>query len=168
MFARHARPGWSAWGKRVQREVEPKGKPTRGYLRRCDRVLRRSEPDRATEPVASPTDSRILVDEYAAGSSIDQLAQGVGLLPAGQGSARTRRNTLRGRGRQRRTAEPVRTTPGSPLRGAQWRPAGDPPSGRRRRGGCHRPDLPSGPTVLGSRATQITRFRSPSSRCHSA
>ena len=96
MFARYARPGWSAWGNESSEEVEPKGKPL-GYSGGAIESFRRSNRNERLEPVARrPT--RILVDEYACGLVDRPTRSGVGLLyPAGQGLLEQGGATLRGR-----------------------------------------------------------------------
>ncbi|MBX9717567.1 MAG: DNA methyltransferase [Microbacteriaceae bacterium] len=78
MFARYARPGWSAWGNESDETVEPKGKPQRGYGGGAIRELPLLEPNERMSGWLSERVARILVEEYAAGASVQQLADSSG------------------------------------------------------------------------------------------
>ena len=100
MFARYARPGWSAWGNESSEEVEPKGQAHKGYSGGAIESFPALESNERLSPWLADRLSRILVDEYAAGSSIDQLAQESGYsIQRVRGLLEQGGATLRGRGR---------------------------------------------------------------------
>ncbi|MCM3897085.1 MT-A70 family methyltransferase [Gordonia sputi] len=75
MFARYARPGWSAWGNEAQAEIEPKGRSHRGYAGGAIETFPSLEPNERLSPWLAERLAKMLADEYTAGASIDQLAQ---------------------------------------------------------------------------------------------
>lgn len=103
MFARYARPGWSVWGNESDEAVEPKGKPQRGYGGGQIEDFPELEPNERMSGWLSDRLARILVEEYEAGASVQQLADSSGysitriraLLVKGGAE-------FRGRGRPRR------------------------------------------------------------------
>lgn len=78
MFARYARPGWSAWGNESDEAIEPKGKPQRGYSGGVIEELPSLEPHQRMSGWLSERVARILVEEYQAGASVQQLADSSG------------------------------------------------------------------------------------------
>lgn len=108
MFARYARPGWSAWGNESAEDVEPKGKAHRGYEGGKIEEFPSLEPNERMSGWLSDRVARILVDEYEAGASVQQLADSSGysitriraLLVKGGAE-------FRGRGRPRNSLEAV-------------------------------------------------------------
>src|SRR5690606_35526267 len=73
MFARHAQPGWTAWGDEAGEDVTPRGKASRGY-----------EGGEADFPWLNPHErlddaealalAAKLAEEYAAGAGLQTLA----------------------------------------------------------------------------------------------
>ena len=78
MFARYARPGWSAWGDESAEDVEPKGKTHRGYEGGKIEEFPTLEPNERMSGWLSERVARILVEEYEAGASVQQLADSSG------------------------------------------------------------------------------------------
>lgn len=78
MFARYARPGWSVWGNESDAAVEPKGKAQRGYTGGTIDEFPRLEPNERMSRWLSERVARILVEEYEAGASVQQLADSSG------------------------------------------------------------------------------------------
>jgi N6-adenosine-specific RNA methylase IME4 len=78
MFARYARPGWSVWGNESEDAVEPKGKAQRGYTGGKIEEFPTLEPNERMSGWLSDRVARILVDEYEAGASVQQLADSSG------------------------------------------------------------------------------------------
>lgn len=112
MFARYARPGWTAWGNESDAKVEPKGRSHRGYAGGVIETFPSLEPNERLSPWLSDRLSRILVEEYEAGASIDQLAEESGYsIQRIRGLLEAGGVTLRGRGRPKKAtakAEPVK------------------------------------------------------------
>jgi len=108
MFARYARPGWSAWGNESDDAVEPKGKTHRGYEGGKIEEFPTLEPNERMSGWLSDRVARILVEEYDAGASVQQLADSSGYSIArvrallAKGGAE-----FRGRGRPRKALEAV-------------------------------------------------------------
>lgn len=75
MFARYARPGWSAWGNEADAAVEPKGQTHKGYAGGAIEALPALQPNERLSPWLTDRLARIMAEEYAAGASIDQLSQ---------------------------------------------------------------------------------------------
>lgn len=107
MFARYARPGWSAWGNESAIDVEPRGKNHRGYGGGAIESFPVLEPNERMSDWLADRVARILVDEYEhGGASVQQLADASGYSVTRvrallhRGGAR-----LRSRGRPRKQAE---------------------------------------------------------------
>jgi len=108
MFARYARPGWSAWGNESDKAIEPKGKAHRGYGGGKIEEFPTLEPNERMSGWLSDRVARIVVEEYEAGASVQQLADSSGysitrvraLLAKGGAE-------FRGRGRPKRSPELV-------------------------------------------------------------
>jgi len=78
MFARYARPGWHAWGNEAAEDVEPRGRTHRGYEGGRIDEFPILEPNERMSSWLSERLARILVEEYQAGASVDQLAAASG------------------------------------------------------------------------------------------
>lgn len=78
MFARYARPGWSAWGNESDEAVEPKGKAQRGYGGGEIAQFPTLAPNERMSGWLSDRVARILVEEYQAGASVQHLADSSG------------------------------------------------------------------------------------------
>ncbi|MFT4158217.1 MAG: MT-A70 family methyltransferase [Microbacterium sp.] len=78
MFAQYARPGWSAWGNESDDAVEPKGKTHRGYEGGKIEEFPTLEPNERMSGWLSDRVARILVEEYEAGASVQDLADSSG------------------------------------------------------------------------------------------
>lgn len=74
MFARYARPGWSVWGNESDEEIMPQGKAQRGYAGGDIDPLPDLESDEQMSDWLSNRVARILADEYAKGTSIQQIS----------------------------------------------------------------------------------------------
>lgn len=100
MFARHDRPGWTAWGDESDAEVAPRGKPSKGYAGGPMRVPHVDPHIHLPEPVADQVGAT-LRERYEAGTSIRQLAEETGYSIARVRSLLTKADTpLRSRGRR--------------------------------------------------------------------
>ena len=114
MFARYARPGWSAWGNESSEEVEPKGRAHKGYSGGAIESFPTLEPNERLSPWLADRLSRILAEEYTAGSSIDQLAHESGYsIQRVRGLLEQGGATLRGRGRPKANGETGATKAGT-------------------------------------------------------
>lgn len=108
MFARYARPGWSAWGNEADDAVEPKGRPQRGYQGGKIEQFPTLEPNERMSTWLSDRVARILVEEYESGVSVQHLADA-----SGYSIARVRALLSRGgaefrpQGRPRRSSERI-------------------------------------------------------------
>lgn len=108
LFARYARPGWSAWGNESDESVEPKGKPQRGYSGGEIEQLPTLEPNERMSGWLADRVARILVEEYETGTSVQQIADSSGYSIArvrallAKGGAE-----FRGRGRPRKLPDAV-------------------------------------------------------------
>ena len=78
MFARYTRPGWTSWGNESSDEIEPKGKVHRGYEGGKIEKFPALEPNERMSAWLSERVARILVEEYEAGASVQQLAASSG------------------------------------------------------------------------------------------
>lgn len=78
MFARYARPGWSAWGNEAAETVEPKGQAQRGYSGGEIMPFPTLAPNERMSGWLSDRVARILVEEYQAGASVQNLADSSG------------------------------------------------------------------------------------------
>jgi hypothetical protein len=78
MFARYARPGWSAWGNEADEEVTPKGQVHRGYGGGELETVPFMEPNERMSSWLDARVGRILADEYKSGASINKLAADTG------------------------------------------------------------------------------------------
>ncbi len=104
MFARYARPGWSAWGNESDDAVEPKGKVHKGYDGGAIDSFPPLEPNERMSSWLSERVAKIVAEEYENGASVQQLADSTGysvqrvraLLVKGGAE-------FRGRGRPRKT-----------------------------------------------------------------
>ncbi|WP_256694015.1 MT-A70 family methyltransferase [Actinomyces oris] len=74
MFARYARPGWSVWGNESDEEITPQGKTQRGYAGGDIDPLPDLESDEQMSDWLSDRVARILADEYAKGTSVQQIS----------------------------------------------------------------------------------------------
>lgn len=99
MFARQARPGWTAWGDESGTHVEPRGKVHKGYFGGAMDTPYLEKYDRLDEGIIGEL-ARILRQRYEAGASVRQLT-----LETGYGITRVRGllakagTPMRGRGR---------------------------------------------------------------------
>lgn len=105
LFARYPREGWSVWGNESGADVVPKGKVHKGYIGGAIETFPPLEPNERMSPWLSDRVGRILVEEYNAGASIQQLSkqsgysiQRVRTLLKGCGA------DMRGRGRPKKTS----------------------------------------------------------------
>lgn len=78
MFARYARPGWSAWGNESAEDIAPKGKVHRGYEGGKIEEFPALEPNERMSGWLAERVARILVEEYEAGASVQQLSDSSG------------------------------------------------------------------------------------------
>ncbi len=108
MFARYARPGWQAWGNEAADDVEPRGQSHRGYEGGKIEEFPTLEPNERMSSWLSERVARIMVEEYEAGASVQQLADS-----SGYSITRVRALLVKGgaefrsRGRPRKSLEPV-------------------------------------------------------------
>lgn len=104
MFARYARPGWSAWGNEVGEDVVPKGRVHKGYSGGEINYLPVLEPHERMSDWLEERVSRIIADEYEAGASVQQLVDRSGYSIARVRTLLAKSGvTLRDRGRPRIT-----------------------------------------------------------------
>lgn len=78
MFARYARPGWSAWGNESDDSVEPKGKTHRGYGGGAIEPFPALEPNERMSGWLANRVARILAEEYENGASVQKLSEASG------------------------------------------------------------------------------------------
>lgn len=79
MFARYARPGWSAWGNEAAEETAPKGQTHKGYAGGAIEAFPTLEPNERLSPWLSEQLAKVLADEYTNNeASIDQLVEQTG------------------------------------------------------------------------------------------
>lgn len=106
MFARYARPGWSSWGNESDDAVEPKGKAHRGYEGGKIEEFPSLEPNERMSGWLSDRVARILVEEYEAGASVQQLTESSGYSITRVRALLTKGGAeFRGRGRPKSPAE---------------------------------------------------------------
>lgn len=103
MFARYARPGWTAWGNESDATVEPKGQAHKGYAGGEITYLPTLEPNERMSDWLSDRVACVLVEEYKGGSSVQQLADRTGYSIARVRTLLAKGGVaLRGRGRPKR------------------------------------------------------------------
>lgn len=108
MFARYARPGWSAWGNESAEDVEPRGKVHRGYEGGEIEEFPTLEPNERMSGWLAERVARILVEEYDAGASVQQLSNSSGYSITRVRALLTKGGAeFRGRGRPRNKLEAV-------------------------------------------------------------
>lgn len=106
MFARYSRPGWSAWGNEAADAVEPKGKPQRGYGGGAINQFPALEPNERMSGWLSEKVAKILVEEYEAGASVQQLA-----ISSGYSITRVRALLTKGGAHFRGRGRPTKQVP---------------------------------------------------------
>lgn len=100
LFARYARPGWSVWGNESSDDITPQGQAQRGYTGGAIEYVPTLEPNERMTEWEANTVSRILAEEYAQGSSVQQLSNQTGYSIARVRNLLARGGAkLRGRGR---------------------------------------------------------------------
>lgn len=107
LFARYARPGWSTWGNESDEAIEPRGKTHRGYSGGKIEEFPPLRPNERMSDWLSDRVARILVDEYEAGASVQQLAEA-----SGYSISRVRALLHRGGTELRRPGRPSKRTVG--------------------------------------------------------
>lgn len=108
MFARYSRPGWNSWGNESAEDVAPKGRTHRGYEGGKIDNFPKLEPHERMSGWLSDRIARILVEEYEAGASVQQLADSSGYSITRVRALLVRGGAnFRGRGRPRKTLERV-------------------------------------------------------------
>lgn len=106
MFARYAQPGWSVWGNESDDSVEPKGKTHRGYEGGKIESFPALEPNERMSGWLSERVARVLVEEYEAGASVQQLADSSGYSIARVRALLVKGGAeFRGRGRPKKDSE---------------------------------------------------------------
>jgi len=78
MFARYARPGWTAWGNEADEEVTPRGKSHRGYAGGSLESVPFMEPNERMSDWLSARVASMLADEYRNGASVQRLVEDTG------------------------------------------------------------------------------------------
>jgi N6-adenosine-specific RNA methylase IME4 len=78
MFARYARPGWSAWGNESEGAVQPKGASHKGYGGGSIESFPALEPNERMSGWLAQRIAGILAEEYKSGASAQQLADATG------------------------------------------------------------------------------------------
>ena len=74
LFARYAREGWSAWGNEADDAVEPQGRASKGYSGGEITSLPALSPNERLSPWFAERVARVLAEEHAQGTSIQELA----------------------------------------------------------------------------------------------
>ena len=74
LFARYARGGWSAWGNEADDAVEPQGRASKGYSGGEITSLPALSPNERLSPWLAERVARVLAEEHAQGTSIQELA----------------------------------------------------------------------------------------------
>lgn len=107
MFARYARPGWSAWGNEAAEEVEPQGRTHRGYEGGALESVPFMEPNERMSDWLSARVARIVADEYRSGASVQQLVRDTGYSVSRVRTLLAREGVeLRSQGRPKRALTP--------------------------------------------------------------
>lgn len=75
LFARYPREGWSVWGNESGEDVIPRGRAHRGYGGGAIEKFPPLEPNARMSPWLAERVGKILVEEYDAGATIQQLAK---------------------------------------------------------------------------------------------
>lgn len=100
VFARHAMPGWTAWGDESGTDTTPRGKVHKGYAG-GDVHVPFLEPHDRLDAGTADVIADALRDQYEAGASVRQLAEQTGYTITRVRGLLTKAGTnMRGRGRQ--------------------------------------------------------------------